>query len=132
MQRAHRPLAVVLVVSFTFAFLTIMVAIGFGGAGHGWATPTMMSFPAVITNPLAGIAFVWRDRRWAKMLAVLVLTLSLAGDVALPIFTFWEGTSYFHRSWNKAASLIVCWAVAWSYVQVLAGVTLLAKPPWPR
>lgn len=102
-------------------------AVALAGAGHGWCSPLSVSWIAVITGPLAGVAWA----RGNRLLALTLLVFLLAADCLLVTMTFREGTRYFLKSWNHGDVTVVVWAGAWLYGQVFAVAALIA-PYRPR
>ena len=106
------------------AVTAIVIAFAMAGAGHGWTSPLLLSLTTLITHPLAGAVFAWRSRRWALVLAVALLVLMLAGDVALYFGTRSEWFML-EKVWMSDPHIVLAWAVSWFYGQGLAALALL-------
>jgi len=90
-------------------------AIALAGAGHGWVSPLFPSLGFLLAGPLAGAAWVWRDRRWGVLLGCLLALLFIASDYLLWSRTEREGLGYFWKAWDYGPSIMVVWFSAWLY-----------------
>lgn len=92
------------------------------GGGHGWVSPLPFALLAVLTTPLATIAWARRGTN-GKTLAAVTLGIAVIADVLLVTATLVEGTEYVY----KVLPAALVWILLWSSWQVLAIFVLLSK-----
>jgi hypothetical protein len=86
------------------------------GAGHGWVAPLWVSLIDPLLPPLAWLAWFFRPRLWARVLALLLFVAAWAAALLLFISTRTGNIYYARRMWNEGAWLVCLWAAAWTYV----------------
>ena len=85
-------------------------------------SPLWVSWTALFTGPLAGVAWGYRRTATAFFLSNPLLTVMLIADVIL----LGNGTSDVGRVWRLVPDLLILWTTAWVYGQVLAVAALVA------
>lgn len=116
--------AAALVVGLLMAALAEFLALGVGGAGHGWIAPSAMSIVLFIVYPLVLVRLSSRSGK------------SIRGDLALGVFALaadvfflvdilrWE-TDYVLRVLGSGGSST--WIALWLLWQALVGVTIAIR-----
>jgi hypothetical protein len=106
-------------------FVAQFIALGIGGAGHGWIAPFYFTIPLFLLYPLVFIRAFSRVGTWKVDAAILVIAAVL--DLLLLRNLFFLEYEYFLRMWNDARGVVALWFGLWAAWQVLAITTLLRK-----
>lgn len=106
--------------------LTQAVALGLGGAGHGWMAPLWVSSVLIFLYPLVVVRVFASPAASIKVDATILL---LAGVIDLFLLhnALVTERTYFSRVWNSSAGAVGLWIGLWAGWQLLAIVSLLKK-----
>jgi hypothetical protein len=105
----------------------IVYGVALGGAGHGWGVPGAASFYSAPLAPLSCVAWVQRDRRQGRALAMTVLVLQVAADAF--VVGLADGrivNSAACKEWQVAPEAILFWLVCWLFPQAVAVAALVS------
>lgn len=110
----------------------VFVGIGLSGFGHGWTSPSSVSWLAVLTSPAAVVAWGLRRRTAGKQLAMLLLMAAVIANVVLRAEGRGEGAEYFARIWPSQRGMLIAWGALWASWQVVALAALIWPGATPR
>jgi len=114
------------VVGLILGLICGWLAFGLGGLGHGWTSAASVSWLALLTFPLTGVALALRRRLWGKGLGLLLFMTALVSHIILVSNTYEDGADHFARVWSNEPGLVVVWAALWGTWQVGAVAALLS------
>jgi hypothetical protein len=117
----------ILLVAFTIdaTLVTPVLAVLLAGAGHGWIAAVQVSWIALVTGPIAIVAWVFRRKWWIQLVTVTLLAGMLAADYVLFERTK-EDFDYFANVWYRGAHVVIAWSAAWLYLHAV----LIASLGW--
>ena len=112
----------VALLAFVYAYVVWFLALGIGGAGHGWGSASISCYGLALV-PLASVAWVYRRTVGGRVLAIFTLVSAGVVDAYLVIATQSEGFEYVGRVWSAAPSFLFVWLILWLAWQI--ALTLL-------
>ncbi len=102
---------------------TAVLALGMGGAGHGWCS-AVVSALSIVGAPMACIAWSRRETS-GVVLPYIVVAFALALDFGLCALTMQEGFEYARRVVDVMPGYVVLWLLLFGSWQVLGFAALL-------
>jgi hypothetical protein len=109
-----------------FGAFSPVVAFDLAGAGHGWLSALAVSWIALFASPLASVALIYPERRWARVLSVLLLVVLTSADGVLAWLTYQE-SYYFWKVWSLAPGVVCVFLVAWLAPQMALTLSLMLR-----
>jgi hypothetical protein len=119
---------VLFIAGFFVGCLIWFLALGLGGAGHGWGAASV-SMTSIVGGPAAILGWIYRKKAVGRALSICALIIAIGTDAVLFFQTASEGFSYFARVWTSLPEWLLAWACLFLAWQILAASALNRKKP---